>query len=313
MEHNAKSEIAAQHLFSDMCLKTKDTDLDTVEIVRKINNGITCPYHCNKQCEKFPIGSVVYWESSRDKIDWGIVTQHFSGEVQVQMYAFYDNRTINGIPVKQFETPTRWQKLPKKWSYNTQLFEIGYDRYDYHSGFQQQYYMAITNPKSIIKAIDDGLLVKVQENDNAGFEAEIDVHKGWRIVRDYTHTLKHTQPYHTIRFSDVYGTYEEVRKVIDDRYAEWKRQSELSDYEWIVEQIDSILNRYQKAHGNRYQKAHGISDKEKQRYRNWFMELKDLEKIEVRLYDGEIQWKYPKHFRWNSVELPFDTSELTTN
>jgi hypothetical protein len=43
------------------------------------------------------------------------------------------------------------------------------------------------------------------------------------------------------------------------------------------------------------------------------MELKDLEKIEVRLYDGEIQWKYPKHFRWNSVELPFDTSELTTN
>lgn len=305
MEQNVKSDIAAQHLFADMCLKTKDTDLDTVEIVRKIQNGITCPYHCNKQCEKFPIGSVVYWEGSHNIVNWGIVTQHFSGEVQVQMYALYDNRTINGVPVKQFETPTRWQKLPKNWTYNTPLFEIGYDRYDYHRGFREQYDMSIANPKSIMKAIEDGLLVKVQENDNAGFEAEIDVHKGWRIVRDYTHALKHTQPYHTIRFSDVYGTYEEVRKVIDDRYAEWKRQSELSDYEWIVEQIDSILNRYQK--------AHGISDKEKQRYRNWFMELKDLEKIEVRLYDGEIQWKYPKHFRWNSVELPLDLSELDTN
>ena len=92
-----------------------------------------------------------------------------------------------------------------------------------------------------MKAIDDGLLVKVQENDNAVFEAEIDSHKGWRIVRDYTHVLKHKQPYHTIRFPDVYGTYEEVKKVIDDRYAEWQRQSELSEHEWIVEQIDSIL------------------------------------------------------------------------
>lgn len=260
-----------------------------------------CPYHCNHQCEKFPIGSVVYWVSDnyrygadRYSVDFGTVVEHYTGQVCIQKYALYDNRTINGIPVVKFETPTKWYKLPKNWTYNTQLFTIGYNNQEYYEGFAESMKYSVQNPKDILQAINDGLLVRVQDNDSAIFHAEIDQRYGWRIIREYP-KRKWDDDVFTINFSAVYATYAEAKEKIKEIHREWERQANLTDYEWNVERMDETLNKW--SH------IYSIQDDVKEKYRQWLLELKNFEDVEVRMYMDKLQWKYIKNGRWNTIVL----------
>lgn len=265
-------------------------------------NETLCPYHCNKQCGKFPIGSIVYWVSKKTKdtnykyvVEFGRVIAHYKGEVECQLYEMYDGRTINGIPIKEFETPTKWQKLPKGWDYNTQLFTIEYNHKKYDTTHQEDLNLNIKNPQDILKAIEYGILVKVQENDHSVIIDEIDDKKGWRIIREYKER-NYRPTYKTIRFHQVYATYDEAQQIINNIETEWKRQSELSYYDWSVEQIDDTLDKWAAIYNH--------SEEEKQLYRNWILELDGIENVEVRIFGkGLLQWKYAKNKRWSTIEL----------
>ena len=46
-----------------------------------------------------------------------------------------------------------------------------------------------------------------------------------------------------------------------------------------------------------------IPDNQKKSYRDFIMNLSDLEDVEVRMNAGNIQWKYWKNKRWQNIEI----------
>lgn len=241
--------------------------------------------------QDIPIGSVVYFLSSNQRgikgIVFGTVEEHYTSEICLQLYDFLERRTINGVPVEQIETPTRWSKLPKGWTYDTRLYELG------HRPFPETLKECdLKKPADILRAIEQGILVKVQNIDYAHFESVIDLKHGWRLERKYPYG-EHHPAYISVRFDKVYTTYEQAEVMLNTELAELARQAELSDYDWSLEQINDKLSRWAK--------MYGISDEEKNRYRERLMALKNVEDIEVRIFSGDIQWKYWKNRHWISV------------
>lgn len=218
-----------------------------------------------------------------------MVDEQFSRSVvYVDYLAPKERRLVNGIPIDEFKSESKYKKLPKGWwNYDTRLFEITSEDIDEDI---KTYKLDVRNPDSVKKAYDNGLLVKK----NTIFDGEIDAEitkDGYRIVKKYP-PYRNNITSISIRPNKLYTTYEEAEKEVDDNIVEFIRQSELSDYEWSVEQIDKTLNR-----------CYGKTDIEKKQYRDWLLEMDRVEDIEVRTIGGEIQWKYWDKKRWSNIEL----------
>lgn len=266
-------------------------------------NKILCPNHCNHQCEEYPIGSIVFWLSKHSPaasvhlkggyhICFGEVIEHFSGQTTVQLYDFVDNRTVNGIPVKNFQTPTRWEKLPKGWTYDTVLLRIGRENIDGLNDLKTE--RGLFSEEVIRKAIERGIFVKVQENDYSHFQTEIG-ESGWRIIRDYSRSVSksYVPPYITVDYHELCKTPEEAKEKYDKIVKELERQASLSDEEWSIEQIDNTLDRWQS--------VYKVSDDERQECRKKILSLNKIEDIETRLNGGYIEWKYWNRKRWQAI------------
>lgn len=276
-----------------------------------------CPYHCNHQCEMFPIGSIVYYvkrsTSSRIMyyVHWGVVIEHYSGQISLQLYDWDDTRLIDGVPIKEFDTPTKWRKLPKKWSYDTRLFEVTHSQKYFDSiqplfegmtretdtnNFLESNINSLRHaPEYLFDLIEKGLLVKMQHNDYAQFDKEISKEHGWRIIRKYNNSDHHS-PYITLNIAEVYATFEEARAVIDDMEAEWERQASLSEREWSIENIDKQLDMWCN--------WHHVGEETKARYRKWIFDLDNIEEVEIRITSfSYIEWRYAGNKRWKKIEL----------
>lgn len=244
--------------------------------------------------KQIPIGSVGYYlknkrYSSEKEIAFGIVEEHYSGEIALQLYEPFDARTINGIPVKEFETPTEYKKLPKGWSWDTHLFEYGAYIPDEIRSFMD----LPATPENILDAIKAGALVEVDDNDHAVFETEIDKSLGWRIVRKYRMDEYH-QNYISLPYYEVFATYEESKEKLDAINAEFARQAALTDLEWSIEQIDNNIGRWAK--------IYGISKEEMESVRNRIMSFDNLEDVVTRVCNGGLEWKYDRNKKWIRIE-----------
>lgn len=244
--------------------------------------------------KKYDPGTVVYYIKKYGhswSISFATVYDNYSDAVILKLYEFRDMRRIEGVPAKEFVTPTRWRKLPRGWNYNTELVDVSFDR---DPAWETPF--SIRKPETILHAIEIGALVWERENDHAQFRAEIDARRGWRIVRDYSARLgKSESGFTSIRFDQVYGSYDEAKAVVDAHEAELRRQASLTEAEWSIEQIDHELDRWAA--------LYHIPDDTKNRYRDWILALKPIEDIEVRLCSGELQWKHWKHKNWKNIEL----------
>ena len=245
--------------------------------------------------QKIPIGSIVYYVKKQGykwSVNWGTLEEHYVSESVIQLYAVCDCRTVNGVPIKELKVPTRWQKLPKGWGYNTQLLEIGFDKK--YEEFNEIYKkLKINNKEDIKKAIDIGLFIKAQDKDYCKPEVEIDKNYGWRIIKKYDNCINYIT-YTTVKYNEVYLNYEDAQRVVDEYEAELKRQSELSDLEWSIEQIDKKLDLWAA--------LYKITDIEKTELRDRIMNFNNLEDVEVRLFGKNIQWKYFGKRHWNNIE-----------
>jgi hypothetical protein len=244
--------------------------------------------------KRFPEGSVVYYVKQRGfkKSVWfGTVEENYTSEICLQLYEIYDTRMINGVPIKDFKTPTRWQKLPKGWTYNTRLFEMTWEKIE-----PDPKNYSVKNPEDILKAISDGVLVKTQDNDHAHIETQVDNNKGWCIVRNYPYGEEFNHQTHiSLPFHEVYGSYEEAQKVIEEYEAKFEQQKNMSDIDWAKKSINEELERYKR--------FYNISDEDIERCRERLFALDNLEDVDIRVSNQGLQWKYFKKQRWMTLQL----------
>lgn len=245
---------------------------------------------------KFNSGDVVYWVGRRRHspyeyyVDYGIVDEEFSDAVYVDRLHIRDNRYINDIPYKEFPSVTKWQKLPKGWTYNTELFEMEWRNNDW----AVLNTLRIDNPEDIKKALELRILVYLKDYDQTVPHAEIDKKLGWRIRKEHDNST-YIYPHVTLQKDNAFKTYEEAKAVIDAQEAEWKRQSELTDEEWSIEQIDRDLQRWAKIYSK--------SPEEMQKARDFLLGMDKVEDIETRVFGEDFQWKYWKNKKWRTVVL----------
>ena len=245
--------------------------------------------------KRFNQGDIVYWCHHKGNADysvhWGMVDEQFSDAVVIDYIVPRERRRVDGIPINEFHSEQRYRKLPKDWTYNTKLFELTWDDF---TSEEKDSVLDISKPETLKEAYDKGYLVKDNIIFHGVIEAEI-TKDGFRIVKKYPRESFHHIDHVSIRPDKVYFTYKEAKKEVDENIAEFRRQDALSDYDWSVEQIDKTLDMW-KAFND-------ASDKEVKAYRNWLLDMKDVENIETRLWGNEIQWKYWKNTRWNYIEL----------
>ena len=245
---------------------------------------------------KFQSGDVVYWVGRRRHspyecyVDYGIVDEEFSDGVCVDRLHIRDNRYINDIPYKEFPSVTKWQKLPKGWTYNTELFEMEWRNNDW----AVLNTLRIDNPEDIKKALELGILIYLKDYDQTVPHSEVSNKLGWRIRKEHDNS-SYIYPYVTLQKDNAFKTYEEAQAVIDAQEAEWKRQSELTDEEWSIEQIDHDLQRWAKIYSK--------SPEEVQRVREFLLGMDKIEDIETRVFGEDFQWKYWKNKKWRTIVL----------
>lgn len=245
--------------------------------------------------KRFNNGDIVYWchqEGCEYWVEYGMVDEQFSDAVIIDCLAPMERRLVNGIPINEFESEARYKKLPKGWTYSTELFELTWkDLTQEQKDFSANY--SVRNPACIKEAYNKGYLVKSSTIYRGIIESEI-TKDGYRIVKKspmWQHRIDHI----SVRPDKVYFTYEEAEKEVDDNIAEFHRQANLSDYDWSIEQIDKTINKW-KIYND-------TSDKEAKAYHDWLIGMNNVEDIETRVFDGRIQWRYWKNKKWNNIEL----------
>ena len=239
--------------------------------------------------KRYNTGDIVYWchqHGNKYAVHFGRVDEQYSDAVLIDYLRGNENRLINGIPFNEFESETRYRKLPKGWTYDTELFELTTEK--------NMQSINIKNPSEIIEAYNKGVLVKDSEISQVVVEAEVDKNKGYRIIKSYPQWQYHISRV-SVRPDRIYSTYEEAQKEVDENISEFYRQANLSEYDWSVEQIDKTLNFWAA--------LKGINNEAKKIYREWLLSLNNVEDIETRTYGSEIQWKYWKNKKWNNIEI----------
>jgi hypothetical protein len=103
---------------------------------------------------RFKEGDIVYWchhnGNANYEVKFGRVDTQFSDAVVVDYLASKERRLIDGVPIEDFESETRYRKLPKGWSYDMKLFEITYG--DSNEEIEMCKNLKLTNPEDIKKA-----------------------------------------------------------------------------------------------------------------------------------------------------------------
>lgn len=241
---------------------------------------------------RFQPGDVAYWHrqtGNNHYVGYGIVDEHYSDAVCVDLLETKECRYIDGVPLNDVPSVGKWHKLPKGWTYNTQLYELEWRSDPMFATFV----FNIKDPENVKEAFKRGYLIRAIDKFQGNIETEI-TKEGWRLVKRYDpHKIIITST--SIRPYQCYTTFEEAQKEVDDYKAELQRQANLTDYEWSVELIDKELNRWQK--------LYGVPEDEKQKCRKWLLGMDNVEDLEVRLSMGGIQWKYDRNKKWRNIEL----------
>ena len=219
--------------------------------------------------KRFKNGDIVYWCHSdgngRYSVKNGMVDEQFSDAVVIDYLALRERRLVNGIPIDEFDSESKYKKLPKGWTYNTKLFKITYSDLTEE---EVNYRIDAKKPETIKQAYDLGYLVKDCTIFHGVIEADI-TKEGYRIVKKYPMWQHHMK--------------------------EFERQLSLTDYEWSVEHICKNLDIFKA--------IHDLSERDIDAYREFILDMDNVENIETRIYQGQIQWKYEGNKRWNYIEL----------
>lgn len=247
-----------------------------------------------EKVKTLPIGEVVYYIKKNGnhnwKVEFGTIREQYRGDVVINLYEVLETRLVNGIPYNDFPARTELKKLPKGWTYNTRLYEIT------NASIPEEMYQAaktisFRDRAGTKKLIDMGYLVPVSSIDYSHIETEFVKHEGYRLVKRYYQDEYHAD--NTTCYAwEVFTDYEEAQKYIDEHFLEMQFESNMSDLEWAVYQIDRVLDK-----ASLY-----MTKTERNEIREHLLDMENIEDIEIRLYMGKVQWKYLKNNKWNNIE-----------
>lgn len=254
-----------------------------------------------------PIGSVVYYvRKSHNKysVDYGIVYDHYSDCVMIQRVCLRDRRMIKSAwsdkPVKWKDFPyhTDWYKLPKGWTWNTELYEICSEPMsEEEEAFQR---LRIDQPENIIEGYNKGYLVNVRDVPYEKIEVVIEKSNGYKLTRQSMGSQRIYDGYRPVDTVGVspfqcFSTYAEAKASCEKAEAELLAQSEMTDYEWSVKLIKDDIDRWAG--------WYGISNENKARATDFLMSLDDLEDIETKVESGTIQFRKYGKKKWNALPI----------
>ena len=173
--------------------------------------------------KRFNPGDIVYWCHHKGNADYsvhyGMVDEQFSDAVVIDYIVPRERRRVDGVPIDEFQSEQRYRKLPKGWTYNTELFKLTWDDF---TPEEKEFVLDISKPETLKEAYDKGYLVKDNTIFHGVIEDEI-TKDGFRIVKKYPRETFHHIDHVSIRPDKVYFTYEEAKKEVDENIAEFHR------------------------------------------------------------------------------------------
>ena len=219
----------------------------------------------------------------------------YGGHVVSQLKA-PEIRLINGIPFDEFQSETEFKKVPKGWTYNTEMFTVTEDVK------KKEKILAETKGKFNIKSpsdlqwlFDNEYLVKKQDVEPV-IEVEYN-HNTYRIVKKYpSWTISYGK--HNNRYPDeVFETWEEA----EERMNEIKKINHRKAVECALldfyEDLEWTLEKYEAEHGGR----------EIETIRQKILAKPHLDDIMFRYYKGEIlivsreAHRKDNHIKWEKI------------
>lgn len=227
-------------------------------------------------------------------IGYGVVDFYSCTDVCVDWLGFKDNRivvTLDGkrTPFAEFQNDVKYRKLPKGWGCATRLFDIEYD--DSDAEIKNEILSMKGLDKQIREAYNRGILVKKSLTDYENIESFVDK-DGYKLSRKLPYGMHRTGS--TYRFDELFATFDEAKKALDDYKAEQTRRANLSDREWVLEDVAKTINRHRNIYHESIEYYENVLDFFENRCNN-------VEDVEVRIYGGVIQWKYYNKKKWNNL------------
>lgn len=253
-----------------------------------------------------PVGSVVYYVrkiGNQYRVDYGLVYQHYKDCVAIQRVMPRDRRMVksaftkNPVPFKDFPHQTEWRKLPKGWTWNTELFSYAYEEMTEE---EKTLPFDIRVPETIVYAYNKGYLVNVRDVPYEKIEAVIDKVNGYKLIRkamDDHHAFVENRPVDLVGISpfQCFSSHKDAQAACIKAEEELRAQAEMTDLEWSIHQIEQDIARWAK--------LYSVSEENAARVRDFLMQLDDLENVETRVCTGGIQYKKWNNARWMNVPI----------
>ena len=255
-------------------------------------------------------GDVVYYV--RDKfrgygyeVSWGVVERIYPTEVILNLYNEKNMSTVNGIPILEWKPDPVgvFRKLPKGWTYNAKLVDIGHDpRYD-----SVLCGADLEDPEVIRELIDDGIMIRNAENEFrypvAEFQRDGMYYLRW--ANSFEMQGRRYHPDSIVVLKDrVFDTCKEARDWIRRWEAEQRKVIDMEDSDWVKAQVEDAIARWADRTGVRE------DDSLCKHARDYLLGRPRFEDLCVRVMGGEageawIQWRYnDQGSSWHWVPMP---------
>lgn len=204
-------------------------------------------------------------------------------------------RLINGVPFDDFQSETEFKKVPKGWTYSTDLYIVTEDlekKKKINAAMKGRY---IKNPLDIQWLFVNGYLVKMEDVEPI-IEPEFD-HNTYRLVKKYP---AWTQCYgsHNDRYpNEVFESYEAAEKRMNEIKEIRHRKAVECALLDFYEDLEWTLEKYEVEHGGR--KIEKIRQK--------ILARPHLYDTMFRYYNGEIlvvsrkAYRKDSHIEWEKI------------
>lgn len=195
--------------------------------------------------------------------------------------------TSDWVSFSEFKSETEMHKLPKNWSYDTDLFwvENRYPQDDYFN-------FDIRDRKKIKQLYDEGWFVELDKNDHRHIQAEFD-HGYYKVVKKSLFYNIHQKPlFYNLPYNRIFLNYDEAQKKAKQLYEIEKNVSLIAFHNDCMDDLKECLT--------------FISDADRRaKYREKILSMGEIEKFILRHVDGKILWSYrnAKPLKWQEVEI----------